>query len=216
MLLNLQPYYADNETLEERTARYTTIAVAIEQAVDRATCKDQPEDCKPIWNGNPERLAAITMMKGYQESRFALHIQNNQCRKGYWSDKQGKWIPGECDEKVYRDVHNNVIGRKFTSLTNWQLKYSPLIKDEWNAGMFGTSQEETNRAAWAAVKTFAAHKARCKTDLGAISGYAGKSNCRWDQAQKRLAFAKRLERDLGRAARGELKPPQVEKVAARN
>lgn len=186
LLVSFTPYYTDQETVEERKERMTVVSTAITHACYRATCTPPyDEDCDVIFSGKLEECVVGEATLGYFESRFAKHIHENKCRKGYWSKKQNKWIRGECDEQVSRDVHGKVVAQFFTSFTMWQMKRTEIVLPEW-PHMHGSSLEATKLAAWASTKIFS----RCWSGNArkAFVCYAGSSNPNWPGALPRVKF----------------------------
>jgi len=177
VLLSLHPYYTDKETKEERTARMTTVANAIDTASSRATCTEPytQDECKPIWTGSKRQLALLLVTKAWWESRLAKHIHEGNCG------------PTECDATRV----GNVIVHK--ARTIWQMQRTGLLKEwEWD-NMDGTDYKSTRTAAWAATRILARGKRKCQHPHGVLSYYAT-SRCRWSGAGKRYLFFTKLSK----------------------
>lgn len=171
----------DTETSEARYERIETIAKAIDYASDRATCSGQfnTPDCKKQSPFNKVGTAAVLLETAIQESRFAQNIHEGNCSKN------------ECDSHKLKD---GTVA--FKARTFWQLHESKIIEDEWDE-MVGTSQEATNAAAWAAIKTLNSAYWTCGGTVdGMFSAYAGVSSCNWEKATYRKNNFERQKRNL--------------------
>jgi hypothetical protein len=197
LLLSLSPAYVDNESWEERTARMTVIAKAIDNAGDWATCSGkyvatEERSCKVQWSGTKKQLALFLVTKGWWESRFAKNVHEGKCK------------PYECDP--HKDKKGNITHRARTS---WQMQFTSFVRDnEWKE-MVGVDQRATNIAAYVAARILSRARDRCKTDYGTMSGYAGNMGCTWEGVKNRVAFLSKLkdksEDDLRKDAERERK-----------
>jgi hypothetical protein len=166
ILLSLPPAYADNETTEQRDDRMFTIASAIDEVSDRATCQGfyDEDGCLPIWSGTKRQLDALLVTKGWWESRFSLRVHAGKCR------------PDECD-----------FGR---ARSPWQLQRTAYSEPEWST-MVGVGLRPTRQAAWSAAKVLSEGMRRCKSPHGALAWY-GVQRCQWSGAKNRFGTYSRL------------------------
>jgi hypothetical protein len=187
LMLSLPAPYGQKEEPEEREARLTTVAEAIDRASSKATCADQDADesCKPVWRGSRLDLAMLLLTEAYWESRLAKNVHEGKCR-AY-----------ECDP--YQSRHGVLLHR---ARTLWQLQRSDPIAEDWDR-MVGVDAESTTAAAWAATKLFSRAHQRCGSIAGAISLLAGGTRCSWSQTASRM----RLFDTLSRRARAMLDKP---------
>jgi hypothetical protein len=186
VLLGLQPHQYDaEEPPAERAERMATIAKAIDYASSRVTCSGpwSEVECDRRYPGSQVELASLLLAIGHMESGFAGPIQDGRCRDH------------ECD--AYRRSDGTVAHR---ARSYWQVHRNSRLEEVWDE-MVGIEQWPTNNSAWAAAIVLAGHRYRCKTVLGALSGYAGVPSCDWDSAQERATFAKRLAVKLRQAQR---------------
>lgn len=195
----LTPWYGDVETEQERRERLETIAVAIAEAVEVATCskteksegkgrakpaadgkrreakaarnkseKDEPAECRRLWQGDPRVLAFMLLGQAYFETRLALHVHEGRCRTKL----------GECD-----------TGR---AISLWQLQAGHhLPKEKWKT-LSGTDLASTRLAALEAAKIVSRSHNFCGSMSGAISLYATGKSCHWAPSQQRARFIRRL------------------------
>ncbi len=182
MLLSLPPAYADTETWDERQARMTIVATAIDDASSQMTCtgKYAPTEkapCKVRWTRSKRELAVLLVTKGWWESRFAQNVHEGNC-KSY-----------ECDAEKQKD--GTVIHRARSS---WQIQQTGIVKGtEWE-DMKGASQAATTTAATVAARALSYAHNRCKTVYGAISGY-GVASCTWSGVANRYRwYGKMMEK----------------------
>lgn len=172
VLMTLPPWYQDakKEEPSARAARMEVIAYGIATAVGRATCRVVKDPkCKPVWLRSEEELGLLLVMKGWWESRFALHIHQDKCRVKI----------GECD-----------AGR---AKSPWQLQMSlSLPSKDWSR-IGGVDKTSTMLAASAAAVVLVRSYGRCKTLEGAISLYATGKSCKWSKAKDRLLYFRRLQ-----------------------
>lgn len=181
--LTFTSWNGDTETEEARTIRLRTIAEAINIATLHAVCfTDAPpfpalpgeEDstelpCQPIWRGSPRELALLLLTQAYFETHLAQHVHEGKCRVHL----------GECD------------GGKATSL--WQLQAGGhLAASRWEK-LSGTSLAATTHAAYEASRALARGRNYCGNVRGAVALYATGRTCRWQPAQARVSFLRRLE-----------------------
>lgn len=187
VLLALDPYYQDNESMEERSARMEVVARAIDRAAQHATCEATEEACTPVWSGSKMELTALLVGLGYFESRFAKHVHEGRC---------GTY---ECDAIVYRDVHGRVLRVMHRARSSWQLQRTMLVQRYWDH-LEGTSDRSTTLAAWSAALVLASSRGRCKDLPGTISAYAGSRTCSWAGAPKRAKFVVQITSKLREAS----------------
>lgn len=181
--LTFSAWHGDTETEEERLLRLRTIAEAINIATQNAVCmKDAPPlpelpgngataktACMPLWRGTPRELAFLLLTQAYFETHLAKHVHEGKCRVNL----------GECD------------GGKATSL--WQLQAGGhLAREKWEK-LSGTTLAATTHAALEASRALARGRNYCGNVRGAISLYATGRTCRWQPAEKRVSFLRRLE-----------------------
>ena len=166
MVLALPPAYTDADE-PDRQVRMTTIAHAVHQATERASCTGQWQEagCEPIWTGRPEDLAALVVTKGWWESRFARNVHAGQCK------------PYECDpvSRAGRVVH--------LARTPWQFQKTGYSAPFW-ADMVGTDLEPTRNAAWVASIILSRGYSACRSFQGAIVWY-GRGRCESASVQLR-------------------------------
>lgn len=186
--MTLPAWYGDKETPEERQARLSVIAQAIDDAVGIATCRDsgpsrhgstsrsksngaerESETCKRFWHGSQRELGFLLLGQAFFETRLALHVHAGNCRVQI----------GECDG-----------GR---SISLWQLQSGYHLPVERWRTLSGTDLESTREAALEAARALARARNFCNGSLeGAIANYATGRSCRWKHAAKRMAFVKSL------------------------
>lgn len=199
-LLSLTPYQADQEPPEARAERMEVIAKAIDYAASRATCGGAyAEDlsCVRLYPGSRTELASMLVGLGYMESGFSLHVHDGRCG------------PRECDAITFRD-RDGRLRTIHRARSSWQVHFNHRLHEVWE-DMAGTSQWQTCNAAWAATIVLSGAKARCRTRLGALSGYAGVQGCTYSNGPKRLAFIDRMEAKI--RAGGPTPKPVPERVA---
>jgi hypothetical protein len=169
---------ADEGELERR-ARLATVAHAITEASERATCINQPEPCTRLWPGPARELAALLLSVAWHESALARNVHAGECK------------PWECD--AHRDPRTGRTRHRAASL--WQLHASGLVPPaEWRE-LSGTDAESTRRAAWAAARVLAVSRNRCGTIEGAVAQYGTGRRCTWKGAASRLRTWQRLLRE---------------------
>lgn len=181
--LTFSSWHGDTETAEERTVRLRMIAEAINIATLHAVCmKDAPPfpvlegeedapapDCIPVWRGSPRELAFLLLTQAYFETHLAQHVHEGKCRVHL----------GECD------------GGKATSL--WQLQAGGhLAASRWEK-LAGTNLAATTHAAYEAGRALSRGRNYCGNVRGAVALYATGRTCRWQPAEKRVSFMRRLE-----------------------
>lgn len=185
--LTFSSWHGDTETAEGRAARLRTIAEAINIATLHAVCMkeappfpvlegdDAPEGevdanaCKPVWRGSPRELAFLLLTQAYFETHLAQHVHEGKCRVHL----------GECD------------GGKATSL--WQLQAGGhLALSRWEK-LAGTGLAATTHAAYEAGRALSRGRNYCGNVRGAVALYATGRTCRWQPAEKRVSFMRRLE-----------------------
>lgn len=171
MLLSLPASYRDinNETSVQRESRMSTVASAIVEVVDRATCtnKYNKSDCKKIWFKSKKELAVALVTLAKWESNLAKNVHEGKCGKH------------ECDPfllskgKYFHQAHSL-----------WQVHVGgPITHEQWE-NMVGVNYEPTREAAWGAARIYLNSWNKCKTVQGAMSMYMGHS-CDWnDKAPK--------------------------------
>lgn len=179
LLLAVSPSYTDNETWEERSARMSVVANAIDDTISWATCTDQfkaTEDkpCTIQWSGTKKNLALLLVTMGYWESRFAKNVHEGKCK------------PKECDPATVNGV---LIHR---ARSPWQIQRTSFVKEgEW-VGMVGTELRPTTIAARIATRVFVSSIKRCPSMYGALSGYAN-MGCTWDGIANRYKWLVKME-----------------------
>lgn len=182
-------WYGDKESPDDRQARLSVIAQAIDDAVGIATCRDSKPSrrgsssrskshveakreaaaCKRFWHGSQRELGFLLLGQAFFETRLALHVHAGNCRVEI----------GECDG-----------GR---SISLWQLQSNyHLPLERWRT-LSGTDLESTREAALEASRVLARARNFCNGSLeGAIANYATGRSCRWKHAGKRMSFVKKM------------------------
>jgi hypothetical protein len=184
VLLSLTPFYQDRESFEEREARMQTLASAMVDSADRATCSGQYEieQCVQVWFGSKKQLVLLLATKGNFESRFAKHIHEGNCG------------PRECDATRWRDPRTGKFVVFHRSKSVWQVQSSRRVpREEWNQ-IEGTDFDSTQKAAWAATKVLSLAMNKCKTVRGAFALYGTGRSCTLKSADKRARFYEQLEK----------------------
>lgn len=184
-------WYGDKESAEDRQARLSVIAQAIDEAVGIATCRDpatsrraatsrgrsplrsrskrDADECKRFWHGSPRELGFLLLGQAFFETRLALHVHAGRCRVEI----------GECDG-----------GR---SISLWQLQSSYHLPVERWRTLSGTDLESTRKAAVEAARALARARNFCNGSLeGAIASYATGRSCRWKHAAQRMGFVRKM------------------------
>jgi hypothetical protein len=181
-LLGLPGLPPGNEALEAWNQRARVIAQAIDSATLQATCSGPYRDadwCEPVWRGDRATLAAILIVQGYYESRFAERVQAGRCRRD------------ECD--AIRLPGGRVFHR---ARSYWQLHASKLLPwREWHA-IAGVEFVPTADAAYAAARVLGLGRARCETVEGTLAMFATGRSCRWRRAAERARMIQSVERTL--------------------
>jgi hypothetical protein len=180
-----------NESQDQWNARARVIAQAIDSATLQATCSGPYRDadwCDPVWHGERATLAAILIVQGYFESRFAAHVQAGRCRRD------------ECDAITLPG------GRVFhRARSYWQLHASSLLPwPEWYA-LAGVEFVPTADAAYAAARVVGLGRTRCETLEGTIAMFATGRSCHWAGAAQRARMVQNIERGL--------RPPRTDALA---
>lgn len=173
VLMSLQPYYQDKESVTDRKVRMEIIAEAIDEAVDAHMCLNDyvstaDDPCTPLWKGNRLELAVMMLNLAWHESALAKHIHEDKC-----DVKRG-----ECD------------GGRAKSL--WQIQYTPKVKRDlwWSLG--GVGYTPTFLSAHTAGNILAGAHNGCRTWEGAVASYATGKGCKWSGAAKRVEQFHRL------------------------
>jgi hypothetical protein len=171
------------ETEEAWHARAQVIARAIDSATLHATCTgpyQEADGCVPVWRRDPSQLAAILIVQGYFESRFAAHVQAGLCRRN------------ECDAVSLPG------GRVFhRARSYWQLHASPLVPwPEWRT-LAGVELIPTTDAAYAAARVVGYGYSRCDSVDGAIAIFATGRSCRWSRVSRRAWMIRSITLELG-------------------
>jgi hypothetical protein len=170
------------ETQEAWHARAEVIARAIDGATLHATCEGpyrESEGCEPVWRRERSQLAAILIVQGYFESRFAARVQAGRCRR---DECDAIWLPG---------------GRIFhRARSYWQLHASPLVPwAEWR-NLSGTELSPTSDAAYAAARVVGYGYSRCDSIDGAIAIFATGRSCRWSHVSRRAWMIRSIALEL--------------------
>jgi len=182
VLLSLQPWKGDKAEIG-RADRMATIADAIVTSADDATCfRKSSQECKVVWPGSREQLAATLIAIGWNESHFAAHVHALKCRKG------------ECDEATVLGDGGKPV-RIFRARSPWQVHRSSLTSAYWDE-IKGDDLASTRAAARAAALLLSGSLARCGSLKGAIAGYATGSSCTWGNAAKRAKQSRDIEEKL--------------------
>ena len=168
ILLSLPPWHADpqRESPEQREVRLGVVATAIVDASNHATCHQRK--CDPLWGRSREDLAALLIVQGWWESRYALHVHQDKCRIKI----------GECDAGRAKSV--------------WQVHASGPVSVKFWSTIGGVEQGPTLRAAWAATLVLSHAQSRCDTIQGTIAMYATGRRCSWKGAADRYAMFQRF------------------------
>jgi len=177
LLMGLPQHHLDLESTEARTTRLETIARAVADAAEQATC-DGPHahsPCQKLWPGSSTDLGVLLVTMAWLESRLAKNVHEGRCRAH------------ECDP--VRDPRTGQLRHRARSL--WQIHRVGPVLDEWE-DLAGTGYTNTRAAAWAATKLLSRGYRACKTIPGAIATYAGVGGCRWVGAGPRYDLFRRL------------------------
>jgi len=181
-LLSLPGLPMANESKDEWNARARVIAQAIDSATLQATCSGPyrgADWCDPVWRGDRSTLAAILIVQGYFESRFAAHVQAGRCRRD------------ECD--AIKLPGGRVFHR---ARSYWQLHASALLPwPEWYS-IAGVEFVPTADAAYAAARVLGLGLVRCETLEGTIAMFATGRSCHWARAAQRARMVQNIERGL--------------------
>lgn len=179
VLMSMPPYYADPDR-DERLPRMEVVAEGIDSATMYATCTGPWEGadwCRVRWPPSQRtELAALEVTLAQFESGLAEHVHAGRCRLEL----------GECDAERRKGV---LVA---TSVTIFQMKWNPVIREEWPL-MVGVEQIPTFYAAYAAAKVLGVKRAACAHRSGGnwvyatISGYASGTTCSWAPARRREA-----------------------------
>lgn len=177
--------YAPPATAEavaaERAAFLTVLAEELASAAHEATCTGpwtEYVECRPIWPGSAQELAALTLAIGFHESRLDPRIQKGDCKA--WSRTNV-----ECD-----GIHLPDGSIYFRAQSVFQLHgrfASPVVGLEWYA---------VRNAAKQAIRILAASRARCGKGpdwaSGTFAAYAGTRTCSYRGAPARVATFRRI------------------------
>jgi hypothetical protein len=172
VLMAIQPWYKDQESWDDRQARMTLVAEAIDDASSRMTCSDKyavPE-CKRKWAKSKKELAFLLVTKGWWESKFAKHVHEGNCG------------PDECDA-----IKKNGVTLAHAARSPWQIQNTGFVKKgEWEK-INKADRAGTFTSANIAARALSAGLSRCDTIDGAIGSYGG-IGCNWPGAAKRSAW----------------------------
>jgi hypothetical protein len=174
MLMSLPPAYADRQE-EGRQERMETIADAITQATEVATCSGRlegSEKCNVMFEGEPRQLATLLVTKGWWESRYAKNVHEGNCARY------------ECDATIV----NGVVVHKARS--PWQFQKTSFSYDLWGKSV-GTDLRATRNAALIAARVLSSGMNKCQHAQGALAYYAN-SRCRWSKAGNRYRTFRKL------------------------
>jgi hypothetical protein len=167
-----------DEPAEQCQPWRATVATAIAQAAEEATCTDQPEGCKRVYPGSREELAALLLVTGYRESGLRQRIARGECRKL------------ECDH--YIDKYGV---RRYAALGLFQEHRSPWeTRAAWRA-MAGDTAEHVTLQARRAAKLLGRGRAACGSVQGAMAHYGG-AGCLWSGTGKRAREQAKIERQI--------------------
>ena len=182
-LLALPGLPLPGETPEAWHTRAEVIARAIDSATLHATCSGsyrETEECEPVWRRERSQLAAVLIVQGYFESRFAARVQAGLCRRD------------ECDAIALPG------GRVFhRARSYWQLHASLLVPwHEWRT-LAGVEFVPTADAAYAAARVVGYGYSRCDSIDGAIAIFATGRSCRWSRVSQRAYMIRGIALELG-------------------
>lgn len=173
VLLSLLPWHGDRHE-SARAERLWRLAWAIDVAAERSVRSGE-------WTGSRRELAALLIVQGYWESRFARHIHAGRCG------------PLECDPYRYQ---GQLLHR---ATSPWQIQFSGVVPpSEWRT-LAGEDLESTTRAATAAARVLSRGRSSCRSLEGTIAAYAG-VRCRWSGARARARHVRTVEAELRHAA----------------
>jgi hypothetical protein len=183
VLLALPGLPLPSESQSAWNARARVIAQAIDSATLHATCSGPYQDadwCEPVWRGARAKLAAVLIVQGYFESRFAAHVQAGRCRRD------------ECDAIALPG------GRVFhRARSYWQLHASSIVPwHEWRT-LAGLEFVPTADAAYAAARVVGFGYTRCESIEGAVAIFATGRSCHWSRVLRRAWMIRSIELDLG-------------------
>ena len=174
ILLSFQAAYGDHESDEQRAARMSTIANAIADATEHATCTGSyfgDENCERAWHGDALELEALLVTIAGFESSFSRRIHEGHC------------LPGECDSGLAKSL--------------WQLHAGELVPMSVWSEIGAATAESTALAAYSAAKVLGYSADRCGGSIeGAISMYATGSTCHWAGATKRVRACEKIQAQL--------------------
>ena len=177
LLMGLPAHYLDREDVSERQMRLRTIAAAVADVSEQATCSGTFDraDCQAVWPETALNLGTLLIVQAYAESRLARNVHEGNCRDF------------ECDP--IRVARTGEV--KHRARTLWQIHHIKAVDEEWDR-MVGVDFESTRAAAWAATKILSRGYRACGSFAGAISRYAGIDGCRWSEAERRGKLVERL------------------------
>jgi hypothetical protein len=177
MLLALPPHFTDrDEPPDDRKARLTNVAHAIDAATLRATCVNQPIDCKHLGRTRKQLVAALITI-GWHESKWARYVQEGRCLDGP--------VGSRCDDR------GTGLPR---ARSPWQIERVAA------PSLWATppgSPEALHEGAWHAARLWAAAWRRCEgraptPAVGAFAGYGGTA-CVTPRAPARAAMFHRVQ-----------------------
>lgn len=198
----LTPWYGDVETEQERRERLDTIAVAIAEAVEIATCsttKDSAIQKKD--RGRKAERKQSPPGKGAAQSETKKE-ESGECQRVWQGDPRvlAFLLLGQAyfETRLARHVHAGRCRTKIgecdsgRAISLWQLQAGHhLPKEKWET-LSGTDLASTRLAALEAAKIVSRSHNFCGSMSGAISLYATGKSCRWAPSKQRVQFIRRL------------------------
>lgn len=180
-LMLMTPHKTDTESVDERRARMTTIASALDIATRKAACQTDEAPCKPILSDR--RLAtALLLGKGHFESDFAEYVHEGRCTDGP--------IGARCDSDRYG------VPRAHGPWQQWRISVYP--QTDWD-DMVGSDLVSTTLAAEHALELLAGSLHRCPFQYPgdniaqAIAGFAGTCiSMKPEKVQRQAAYVRKI------------------------
>ena len=167
-----------------RNDRLTSIAIAENRAAERATCTGDfaVEGCRRIIANRTEAAAILTEWAD-AETALRKNVHAGQCRDN------------ECDPIKMWDGSKVTVQHRARGL--WQLHRLAAWSNElWNS-MHGLEQQNTDAAAWEAIKRFQMARGVCGGSIeGAFANLATGNSCTWKGAHERAVKTERIRMRL--------------------